>query len=89
MLENNFYEDSSYKEIFIAMLKYGCSLYVYPNIDNKFLSLIKNTETYQLLISEHNGAKYYIGYRAASHAVRVSDCVPVFNQIISTFKFTK
>ena len=88
MQERDFYKDSSYKEIFVAMLKYGCDLYVYPNIDDNFLSIIKDTKTYQLSILEHDGKKYYIGYRAASSAVRESDCISAYNQILPTFKFT-
>jgi len=85
----DFYKDSSYKEIYIATLQAGCDLYVYPKIDDNFLSIIKTTKTNQLLIEENSGQKYYIGYRVASSAVSVEECLPVLNQIISTFKFTK
>lgn len=89
MEERNFYKDSSYKEIYVNTLSAGCDLYVYPSIDDKFLSIIKDTRTYQLSILENNGKKYYIGYRAGSSAIALSECTSVYSKVISTFKFTK
>ncbi len=89
MLESDFYMAPSYKEIFIVMQKGGCDLLVYPNIDDRFLSLIKNNaEITQLSILEHNGSRYYIGYRIVSHAVEPNECIPGLNRILPTFKFT-
>jgi hypothetical protein len=89
VIEQNFYYDPSYKEIVSGALKAGCLLRIYPNIDDKFLSVIKNTDIKQLSILEHNSRKYFIGYNAPSSAIRVNDCILAFNKIIPTFRFTK
>jgi len=88
----DFYWDASYKEIFIATLHAGCNFYVYPNINDKFLSEIGKVaglKNYQLAVLENSkGQKYYIGYRPMSSAVEVDECLPDLNQMLSTFKFT-
>jgi len=88
VIDGNFYYDTSYKEITIGSLNAGCVFRIFPNIDDKFLSKIKNTDIKQLSILENNDKKYFIGYSVPSSAISISECTSAFDKIIPTFKFT-
>ncbi|MFH1233886.1 MAG: hypothetical protein V1649_04545 [Patescibacteria group bacterium] len=92
--EINFYKNPTYKGIKIGELRFGCSPYIYPNIDDKFLSLLKEFKEesgesmYPLSeVIKHDGKKYYFGFSIASHAVDIESCQLIFNQMLSTFRF--
>lgn len=93
----NFYWDSRYKGIKFGELRFGCTPYIYPNIDDNFLSLLEKIEEetpygvppYPLskIIKSDTGEIYFVGFSIASRAVDLRECRPVFNQILSTFRF--
>ena len=66
---------------------YGCSLEIYLVNDISFIiqTLSEKYSVHKLV--ELDDKVYFVGLSTASHAVDINDCLPIFDQIVSTFKF--
>ena len=68
---------------------YGCSLEIYWVNDISFMTQTLSEKYPVNELVEVEDEIYFVGLSTASHAVDTNNCLPVFDQILSTFKLIK
>lgn len=87
-------EGKVYEGVLLSEMANGCSIEVYKSDSNPFYEEINRANVKENLVADYkrlesNQNIYFIGLVAASRAVDPNECKPIFDQILSTFKFVE